>query len=179
MDLAQSIVRNDAGARAPLLMREPLRSSRCLHSFSPYPKKIAAWPLRPGSLTTAPKHLPVVKSNATTSSWATQYSFLSGPNRRPRGLLNPVPRSGARTRTRLPSARSYSRVVVTASGAPNGCSLLTTTFPLGAIVRSSGLRSGSSTFQEELIVRSGHDRIRAVGKTRARTGAPSTVTLRT
>ena len=45
-----------------------LRSSRCIHSFSPYPKKITAWPLRPGSLTTAPRHLPLTKSKTTTSS---------------------------------------------------------------------------------------------------------------
>src|ERR1700756_4613360 len=86
----------------PLLMREPLRSFRRLHPFPPYPKKITAWPLRPGSLTTGPRDLPVAKSNATTSSWATQYSFPSNPKRRPRGFLNPSPRSGIRTRTRRP-----------------------------------------------------------------------------
>jgi hypothetical protein len=40
--------------------------------FTPYGKKITAWPLRPGSLTTAPRHFPVAKSKATTSSWVTQ-----------------------------------------------------------------------------------------------------------
>src|SRR5262249_36791042 len=38
----------------PLLMREGLRCCRSIHFFSPYPKRITAWPFRPGSLTNAP-----------------------------------------------------------------------------------------------------------------------------
>ena len=49
------------------------------------------------------------------------------------------------TRTSLPLSGSYSRTVVSAPGAPNGCSLDTTTLPFGATMRSSGLSSGSST----------------------------------
>jgi hypothetical protein len=44
-----------------------------------------------------------------------------------------------------PSMASYSRTLVTASTAPNGCSLEETILPLGAIARSSGLNSGSVT----------------------------------
>lgn len=40
--------------------------------FSPYPKKITAWPLRPGSLMAALRHVPFTKSKTTTSSRATQ-----------------------------------------------------------------------------------------------------------
>jgi hypothetical protein len=69
-------------------------------------------------------------------------------------LLKPALSFGTRTRTRCPSARSYSRIVVTASAAPNGFSLLTTTLPLGAIARSSGLSSGSLTFHDGSIRRS-------------------------
>ena len=63
----------------------------------------------------------------------------------PRGRLNSSAGSGAKTRTSRPVASSYSRTVVTASGAPNGNSLATTMCPFGAIVRSSGLNSGSAT----------------------------------
>src|ERR1700751_1047624 len=46
----------------PLLMREPLRCFRRLHPCPPYPKKMTAWPLRPGSLTPGPRNLPVGKT---------------------------------------------------------------------------------------------------------------------
>jgi hypothetical protein len=52
----------------PLFARRSLRSSRCIHGFSPYAKKITAWPLRPGCLIAAPRHLPFTKSKTTTSS---------------------------------------------------------------------------------------------------------------
>src|SRR5579862_9258020 len=50
-----------------------------------------------------------------------------------------------KTLTRVPLDGSYSRVVTVALGSPNGHSLLTSKFPLGAIARSNGLNSGSST----------------------------------
>ena len=62
-----------------------------------------------------------------------------------RSAGNPTEPSGAKTRTSCPVTGSYSRTLVTASGAPNGHSLATTMFPLGASFRSRGLSSGSVT----------------------------------
>jgi hypothetical protein len=56
-------------------------------------------------------------------------------------------------RSRRPSAWSYSLTVVIAFAAPNGCSLLTTILPLGAMKRSSGLRSGCLTLHDGSIRR--------------------------
>jgi hypothetical protein len=52
--------------------RRRMVSSRRIDSRSSYPKKITAWPLRLGSLTTASRDLPLPKSKTTTSSRATQ-----------------------------------------------------------------------------------------------------------
>jgi hypothetical protein len=68
--------------------------------------------------------------------------FGGAPRGSPYDALAPAPPSdsadplGRKTRTRYPSAASYSRTVVTASDTPNGCSLDTTMFPLGAMAKS-------------------------------------------
>src|ERR1700719_1700412 len=74
-----------------------------------------------------------------------------GAKRKPRGLRNSAFPPGEKTRTRCPSMASYSRTLVTASTAPNGCSLEATILPLGAMARSSGLNSGSVTNREGCI----------------------------
>ena len=68
---------------------------------------------------------------------------------------NPTDGSGAKTRTSCPVAGSFPRTLGTASAAPNGHSLATTMFPLGASFRSSGLSLGS-------VTRRGVQRARAI-----------------
>jgi integrase len=52
-----------------------------------------------------PRHLPLVKSKATTSSRATQYRLLSAPKRKPRGLRNSA--------KRLPNGKLLTREYLT------------------------------------------------------------------
>jgi len=118
-------------------------------------KRTSACPLSRARCTTGPIKLPVRKSKATTWSSPAQYRRPPGPNRNPRGLRNPTDGSGAKTRTSCPVAGSFPRTLGTASAAPNGHSLATTMFPLGASFRSSGLSLGS-------VTRRGVQRARAI-----------------
>ena len=123
------------------------RSSGTLY----YGKNASACPFNPGNRAITPRHSPLANSKATTSSRATQNKCPLGAKRNPRGFRNSAFPPGEKTRTRCPSMASYSRTLVTASTAPNGCSLEATILPLGAMARSSGLNSGSVTNREGYI----------------------------
>jgi len=59
-------------------------------------KNTSACPFNRGNRTVAPRHSPLAKSKATTSSWATQQRRPSGAKRRPRGLRNSTDPAGER-----------------------------------------------------------------------------------
>src|SRR6202035_4431575 len=149
---------HDVAARSPDVI--PSLAEAAERGPFTYGNSTTACPCNRRIRTMAPRHCPLEKSKPTTSSRATQYRSPFGAKRKPRGSRNSALPFEENTRTSCPSVVSYSLTLVTASAAPNGCSLETTTFPFGAIARSSGHYPGSTTHPQACIAAHGLKDIR-------------------